>query len=109
VEVVQQAYTSWVESGAQTVGTRGRKAKKEKKEVKKRGQTEWNKFVATVWEEMKQTREKVKYSEAMTEAKKRLESTTSKAEEVSAPAVVEAVASVAEKKKSGRPKKNASE
>lgn len=47
---------------------RGRPAKEEKKEKKTREPTDWNKFVRTVWEEMKQTRKKVKYSEAMTEA-----------------------------------------
>lgn len=58
-------------------GKRGRPAKKEKKEKKTREPTEWNRFVKTVWDEMKLTADKVKYSEAMSEAKRRREATAS--------------------------------
>lgn len=48
-------------------GKRGRV----KKEKKTREPTEWNKFVRTVWEELKQSTEKVKYCDAMLEATRR--------------------------------------
>lgn len=58
-----------VEGGGK--GKRGRPSKKEKKEKKTRERTPWNIFVGEVWAEMKKTSEKVKYSEAMSEAKRR--------------------------------------
>lgn len=49
----------------------GKRRHRVKKEKKTREPTEWNKFVRSVWEELKKTSEKVKYSEAMSEACRR--------------------------------------
>jgi hypothetical protein len=58
----------------------GKRRRGVKKEKKTREPTEWNKYVRTVWEELKQSSDKVKYSEAMSEAKRRRPSPAEDAE-----------------------------
>jgi hypothetical protein len=63
---------SQVKEAARAFATRRRR--RDKKERTKRGPTEWNNYVKEVWDDMKKSSEKVKYSQAMTEAKRRRDS-----------------------------------